>query len=130
MTPQLPTLTPPEFIARWRDAGFGERQGAQPFFSDLCGLVGHPTPAAYGNPDAFTFEKWVPGGFADAYFEERFGWEFKGGDDQLPGRLQPAAALSDLSENPAAAHRVVLPADTDTHQLPGYGDRPPRNTSC
>ncbi len=85
MTPQLPTLTPPEFIARWRDAGFGERQGAQPFFSDLCGLVGHPTPAAYGNPDAFTFEKWVPGGFADAYFEERFGWEFKGGDDQLPG---------------------------------------------
>ena len=85
MTPQLPTITPPEFIARWRDAGFGERQGAQSFFNDLCGLVGHPTPAAYGNADAFTFEKWVPGGFADAYFEERFGWEFKGRDAQLDG---------------------------------------------
>ena len=85
MTPQLPTITPPEFIARWRDAGFGERQGAQSFFNDLCGLAGHPAPAAYGDPEAFTFEKAVPGGFADAYFEERFGWEFKGRDAQLDG---------------------------------------------
>ena len=85
MTPQLPTMTPQEFIARWRDAGFGERQGAQSFFNDLCGLVGHATPAGYGDPEAFTFEKWVPGGFADAYFEEHFGWEFKGQDAQLDG---------------------------------------------
>ena len=85
MTPQLPTMTPQEFAGRWHDAGFGERQGAQSFFNDLCGLVGHPTPAAYGDPEAFTFEKWVPGGFADAYFEEHFGWEFKGQDAQLDG---------------------------------------------
>ncbi len=88
MTPSAegrPTITPPEFVARWRDAGFGERQGAQSFFNDLCGLVGHPTPAAYGDPEAFTFEKAVPGGFADAYFEEHFGWEFKGQDTQLDG---------------------------------------------
>ena len=83
MTPQLPTMTPQEFAGRWHDAGFGERQGAQSFFNDLCGLVGHATPAAYSNPEAFTFEKWVPGGFADAYFEEHFGWEFKGQDAQL-----------------------------------------------
>ena len=85
MTPQLPTITPQEFAGRWRDAGFGERQGAQSFFNDLCGLVGHATPAGYGDPEAFTFEKWVPGGFADAYFEEHFGWEFKGQDAQLDG---------------------------------------------
>ena len=83
MTPQLPTITPQEFAGRWHDAGFGERQGAQSFFNDLCGLVGHATPAAYSDPEAFTFEKWVPGGFADAYFEEHFGWEFKGQDAQL-----------------------------------------------
>ena len=83
MTPQLPTMTPQEFAGRWHDAGFGERQGAQSFFNDLCGLVGHATPAAYSDPEAFTFEKWVPGGFADAYFEEHFGWEFKGQDAQL-----------------------------------------------
>ena len=85
MTPQLPTITPQEFVARWRDAGFGERQGAQSFFNDLRGLVGHVTPVGYGDPEAFTFEKWVPGGFADAYFEEHFGWEFKGQDAQLDG---------------------------------------------
>ncbi len=81
----MPTISPPEFVARWRDAGFGERQGAQSFFNDLCGLVGHATPAGYGDPEAFTFEKAVPGGFADAYYEEHFGWEFKGRDAQLDG---------------------------------------------
>ncbi len=85
MTPQFPTLTARDFIERWSNAGFGERQGAQPFFIDLCAVVGHPTPAAYGDPERFTFEKSVPGGFADAYFEEHFGWEFKGQDAQLDG---------------------------------------------
>ncbi len=85
MTPLMPTISPQEFVDRWRDAGFGERQGAQSFFNDLCGLVGHATPAGYGDPEAFTFEKAVPGGFADAYFEEHFGWEFKGRDAQLDG---------------------------------------------
>ena len=85
MTPQLPAMTPQAFIAKWRDVEFGEKQASQEMFLDLCALVGHPTPVAYGNPDAFTFEKWVPGGFADAYLEDRFGWEFKGSDDQLPG---------------------------------------------
>ena len=85
MTPLMPTISPREFVGRWRDAGFGERQGAQSFFNDLCGLVGHATPAGYGDPEAFTFEKAVPGGFADAYYEEHFGWEFKGRDAQLDG---------------------------------------------
>ena len=85
MTPMMPTISPGEFVARWVDAGFGERQGAQSFFNDLCGLVGHPAPPAYGDRDVFTFEKAVPGGFADAYYEEHFGWEFKGRDAQLDG---------------------------------------------
>ena len=85
MMPQPPTMSPRAFIDKWRNVEFGEKQASQEMFLDLCALVGHPTPVAYGNPDAFTFEKWVPGGFADAYLEDRFGWEFKGGDDQLPG---------------------------------------------
>ena len=85
MAAQFPTMTPQDFVARWSKARFGERQGAQPFFIDLCAVVGHPTPVAYGDPERFTFEKWVPGGFADAYFEEHFGWEFKGRDAQLDG---------------------------------------------
>ena len=80
-------MTPDEFIAKWRDTAFGERQGAQSFFNDVCALVGHPTPADVGEPDVFTFEKWVPGGFADAYLEGHFGWEFKGDDSDLDAAL-------------------------------------------
>ncbi len=76
-------MTPQQFVAKWQPADFGEKQASQEMFLDICALVGHPSPVAYGNPDAFTFEKAVPGGFADAYLEERFGWEFKGSDTQL-----------------------------------------------
>ena len=57
MTPQLPTMTPQEFAGRWYDAGFGERQGAQSFFNDLCSLVGHATPhtRAIGGTFQFAF---------------------------------------------------------------------------
>ena len=78
-------MTPQEFIQKWRSTRFGERQGAQSFFDDICRLVGHPTPGDSQDPDRFTFEKAVPGGFADAYLEGCFGWEFKGAEAQLPG---------------------------------------------
>ena len=83
----VPSMTPQQFIAKWHDISFGEQQAAQEMFLDICALVGHPSPVAYGNPDVFTFEKAVPGGFADAYLEERFGWEFKGSDSQLDDAL-------------------------------------------
>ena len=81
----VPTITAQQFVDKWRNVQFGEKQASQEMFLDLCKLVGHPSPVDYGNSDVFTFEKWVPGGFADAYLEERFGWEFKGSDDQLTG---------------------------------------------
>ena len=58
-------------------------RGRSPSFNDICALVGHRTPADFGDLDVFTFEKRVPGGFADAYYEEHFGWEFKALDSQL-----------------------------------------------
>ena len=80
-------MRPEEFVAKWRNVDFGEKQASQEMFLDICALVDHPTPVAYGNSEVFTFEKWVPGGFADAYLEEHFGWEFKGNDDQLDAAL-------------------------------------------
>ena len=80
-------MRPEEFIAKWRNVQFGEKQASQEMFLDVCALVEHPTPGAVGNPDVFTFEKWVPGGFADAYYEEHFGWEFKGSDADLDAGL-------------------------------------------
>ena len=79
------TMTPQEFIQRWRNVGFGERQAAQTWFNDLLRVVGHPDTIEVGDPERFTFEKFVPGGFADAYLEGCFGWEFKGAEAQLPG---------------------------------------------
>ena len=80
-------LRPDEFVAKWHNAEFGEKQASQEMFLDICRLVGHPTPVEYGNSQVFTFEKWVPGGFADAYLEEHFGWEFKGDDADLEDGL-------------------------------------------
>ena len=80
-------MTPAEFMARWKDTTFGERQASQPMFDDICRLVGHLTPSEFKNPGVFTFEKGVPGGFADAYFEDHFGWEFKGKDSDLDEAL-------------------------------------------
>ena len=85
MTTQNPTLTPPEFIAKWGDTRFGEKQAAQEWFIDLCRLVGHPTPVERNDPENYTFEKSVPGGAADAYLANHFAWEFKGRAFQLPG---------------------------------------------
>ncbi len=76
-------MKPQEFVSKWRNVGFGEKQASQEMFLDICALVDHPTPGSIGNPDVFTFEKWVPGGFADAFLEEHFGWEFKGSDSEL-----------------------------------------------
>ena len=78
-------MTPSQFITKWSAGAFGERQAAQTWFLDLLRLVGHPDPIEYDDRDNFTFEKPVPGGFADAYLAGRFGWEFKGRDTQLPG---------------------------------------------
>ena len=84
-TPEKPRMQPEHFVAKWVDAGFSEKQASQEMFLDICAVVGHPTPVDYGDSQAFTFEKWVPSGVADAYLEGRFGWEFKGGDAQLAG---------------------------------------------
>ena len=80
-------MRPEEFVAKWRNIDFGEKQASQEMFLDICALVGHSTPVEHGNRDAFTFEKRVPGGFADAYLEDHFGWEFKRSDDQLDDAL-------------------------------------------
>ena len=83
ISPIEPTMTAQQFIDKWEFTRFGERQASQEMFLDICNLVGHPSPVSYGNPEVFTFEKSVPGGFADAYKEDCFGWEFKRSEAQL-----------------------------------------------
>ena len=87
ISPGLPRMSPEQFVAKWRGVDFGEKQASQELFRDICDLIGHPTPVDYGDKEVFTLEKWVPGGFADAYLEGSFGWEFKGSDAELPDAL-------------------------------------------
>ena len=53
----LPSLSPQEFVAKWRKVELTESSAAQSHFNDLCRLVGHPTPVeADPTGQSFTFE--------------------------------------------------------------------------
>ncbi len=65
-----PSMTPQDFIRKWKTHALTERAAAQEHFLDLCRLFDHPTPAE-DDPkgDHFTFEKGAAiagGGWADA----------------------------------------------------------------
>ncbi len=87
ISPGESRMTSAEFVSKWYGSNFGEKQASQEMFLDICAVLGHPTPVDYGDKDAFTFERPVPGGFADAYLEGRFGWEFKGADSDLDAAM-------------------------------------------
>ena len=84
-TARPPTMTAQQFIDKWSNTRFGEKQAAQIWFTDLLQLVGHPDPIEYGDRENFTFERPVLGGFADAYKQGHFVWEFKSAEPQLLG---------------------------------------------
>jgi hypothetical protein len=52
------TISPHEFVAKWRHAALKERAAAQSHFNDICARIGHATPTE-ADPDGawFTFEK-------------------------------------------------------------------------
>ena len=108
MTTPNPTLTPHDFIDKWRDQkDFGERQASQLWFLDVLRLVGHPDPVERNDRNNFTFEKEVPGekgvsgvGHADAYKQGHFGWEFKGSAAALPGAFNQLQQYQNQLQTP------------------------------
>ena len=46
-------MRPEEFVAKWRNVNFGEKQASQELFLDICALVEHPTPVAHGDRDGY-----------------------------------------------------------------------------
>lgn len=80
-----PSITPQQFVHKWRNIALKERSAYQQHFLDLCLLVGHPTPAQVDRKgEWFTFEagasKQASGGqgWADVWKRGFFGWEYKG----------------------------------------------------
>src|SRR5205814_4371126 len=77
------TMTPQEFIAKWKPVNLSERSAAQQHFLDLCELLGQPKPTA-ADPDGawYTFERGVKKmgggeGWADVWYKDHFAWEHK-----------------------------------------------------
>ena len=53
----IATLTPHQFVHKWRQTDFKERSASQEHFIDICHLIGHPTPVESDpSGESFTFE--------------------------------------------------------------------------
>ncbi|HOW51238.1 MAG TPA: N-6 DNA methylase [bacterium] len=95
-----------EFIAKWKRVELKERSAAQEHFLDLCHLVGHKTPAeADPKGEKFCFEKGAAkhgggDGFADVWYKDHFGWEYKGKKKDLAAAYNQLLLYRDALENP------------------------------
>ncbi|MDP3672918.1 MAG: hypothetical protein Q8R69_24915 [Telluria sp.] len=87
-------MTPQDFIARWGPGGpsydLNERQGAQPYFIDLCAVLNVPTP---GSQADYVFEQGTlllgeARGYADVFMRGHFAWENKAPGKNLDAALK------------------------------------------
>ena len=102
----MPTLTLPDFVNKWRNAGLTERAGAQMHFLELCDVLVEAHPASEDSSGAtYTFEKGgttIEGkqGFADVWKRGCFGWEYKGKHKDLTVAYQQLLKYREDLENP------------------------------
>ena len=89
-----PSLSPQDFVAKWRKVELKERSAAQEHFIDLCRLIGHPTPAEE-DPNGLFFAFEVPTekaggrrGRADVWKKGHFVWKYKGKHKDLNAAYQ------------------------------------------
>jgi type II restriction/modification system DNA methylase subunit YeeA len=95
------TMTPEEFIARWRGNTRTERAAAQHHFLELCDLLGVDKP---GGPD-YEFEKSTrkigdTQGYADVWRDRCFIWEYKGDRKNLVQAYAQLKQYADAFGNP------------------------------
>lgn len=100
------TMTPQQFVHKWRGVTLKERSASQEHFIDLCHLVNHPTPAAHDpTGERFTFERGADKqtggeGWADVWYRGRFAWEYKGKHANLDKAYQQLLLYREALENP------------------------------
>ncbi|MGE0228044.1 MAG: class I SAM-dependent DNA methyltransferase [Dehalococcoidia bacterium] len=106
MTSNRPTLSPPEFVAKWLPNVGNERASAQEHFIDVCRLVGAATPnEADPNREFYTFERGAEkvgggDGFADVWKRGFFGWEDKGKHKDLDAAYRQLLQYREALGNP------------------------------
>jgi SAM-dependent methyltransferase len=113
------TITPHEFVAKWKGSALAERASAQEHFIDLCRLLGQPTPADIDTTgETYTFEKGTtktPGGqgWADVWYKGHFAWEYKGpGKDLAKAYAQLLQYHENLGNPP-----LLIVSDIQTIQV-------------
>jgi len=110
------TMTPQEFVDKWRRSQLKERSAAQSHFNDLCRMLGHPTPAKADPKGAtFTFEKGVDKrtggqGWADVWKKGFFAWEYKGKHKNLDAAYEQLQLYRDALLNPP----LLIVSDMET----------------
>ena len=106
MTQSQPTMTPQQFIAKWRRSAGGEMAGAQEWFIDLCRVVGHGTPNEVDpRQEWYTFERTLRQntgrpGRADVFKRSYFAWEFKGAHSDLDAAYRQLQRYREALNNP------------------------------
>lgn len=110
------TLTPQEFVSKWKNSELKERSAYQEHFIDLCRMINHPTPVEK-DPigDNFTFEagaskEFGGNGFADVWYRGHFAWEYKGRHANLDKAYSQLLQYKDALENPP----LLVVSDTDS----------------
>lgn len=102
----MTTLTPQDFVTKWKRAAARERQSVQEHFLDLCSLVSHPTPIEFDpRGEEFAFEmgatKATGGqGWADVAKLGYFAWEYKGKHGNLEKAYVQLLRYRDSLQNP------------------------------
>jgi len=106
MSTKGPTMTPQEFVAKWRPSTLKERSGSQEHFIDLCRMLGHETPAQADSDGVwFTFERGADKstggqGWADVWKKGFFAWEYKGKHKDLDAAYAQLLRYCDALLNP------------------------------
>jgi hypothetical protein len=100
------SLSPQEFVAKWKYAAGSERAVAQSHFNDLCELLRQPKPVE-ADPGGtwFTFEAGAAkqsggDGWADVWKKGCFAWEYKGRHANLDRAYAQLLQYKDSLENP------------------------------
>ena len=109
------SLTPEAFIKKYTDTKLNERGGAQLHFIDLCDLLQVPRP---DGSEAYRFEQPVlkvagGKGFADVFYERKFGWEYKGKGADLKKAYQQLLSYREDLDNPP----LLMVSDMQTIEL-------------
>src|SRR5258708_18993612 len=106
----MASLTPQEFVNKWRRAEIKERSGYQEHFIDLCRLVDSPTPVdADPKGEWFMFEagankisgaESIGYGWADVWKRGFFAFEYKGKHANLEKAYEQLQQYRESLQNP------------------------------